>query len=85
MAKTITLRLSDESYVMFVEWAKAENRSIANLIETIAPRRLTEEMFVSPEENTDILADEALLNRLRKGSEQALCVSVCSSERNERA
>ena len=67
---------SDESYTMFVEWAKAKNRSIASLIETMALRRLAEEMFVSAEENADILADETLLNRLRKGSEQALYVSV---------
>ncbi len=74
MPKTIILRFSDESYTMFVEWAKAKNRSIANLIETMALRRLAEEMFVSPEKNADILADEVLLDRLRKGSEQALCV-----------
>ena len=36
MAKTVTLRLNEEVYKIFVEAARAENRSLSNLIETAA-------------------------------------------------
>ena len=34
MSKTVTIRLKEDVYKIFVEAARAENRSISNLIET---------------------------------------------------
>jgi predicted transcriptional regulator len=47
MAKTVTLRLDDEVYDLFVAAAKAENRPLSNLIETAALSRIREQRFVS--------------------------------------
>ncbi|MDX8411979.1 MAG: hypothetical protein R8K46_08970 [Mariprofundaceae bacterium] len=71
MAKTITLRLNDDTYAMFSEWAQSENRSVANLIETMARRRFEEGMFASGEEMAEIYTDENLVRRLTEGSVQA--------------
>ena len=71
MPKTITLRLSDEDYHKFLAYAAADNRTIANAIETLAGRQLLESLFVDQFEMEEILADKALLKRLKTGSEQA--------------
>lgn len=71
MSKTLTLRLDDESYQLFAAAAKAENRSIANLIETAALSRLRELEFVDDFEMAEIRSNESLLERLKRGSEDA--------------
>jgi hypothetical protein len=71
MPKTITLRLSDEDYQKFSNFAKADNRPIANAIETLALRQLEEFIFVSAFEMDEILSDESLKKRLKAGSKQA--------------
>ena len=71
MAKTVTLRLNDESYNAFLEASKAENRSIANLIETAALTKIRELQFVDDVEMAEILASEDLLKRLKQGSKEA--------------
>ena len=71
MAKTVTLRLNDESYNAFLEASKAENRSIANLIETAALTKIRELQFVDDVEMAEILANEDLLKRLKQGSKEA--------------
>ncbi len=71
MPKTITLRLSDEDYAAFAAYAAAENRNLANAIETLALRQLEETIFVDPAEMEGILRDSDLLRRLKTGSEQA--------------
>ena len=40
MSKTVTLRLKNEIYNIFLEMAKAENRSLFNLIETAALNKM---------------------------------------------
>lgn len=72
MAKTVTLRLSDEDYERFLRFAQADNRPIANAIETLALRQLDEVLFVDPYEMAGILSDESLLKRMKAGSGQAL-------------
>jgi uncharacterized protein (DUF1778 family) len=67
----LTLRLDDESYRLFAEAARAENRSIANLIQTAALLRLREEQFVDDAEMAEIAANERLLGRLEAGSRDA--------------
>ncbi len=71
MAKTVTLRLNDESYNVFLEASKAENRSIANLIESAALTKIRELQFVDDVEMAEILANEDLLKRIKQGSKEA--------------
>lgn len=71
MAKTLTLRVDDETYRRLAEAAEAEGRSIANLIETAAVERLREQQFVDDAELADIEANERLVARLKKGSRDA--------------
>jgi len=71
MPKTVTLRLKDEIYNAFLEASRAENRSIANLIETAALAKIHEMQFVDDVEMAEILANEDLLKRIKKGSREA--------------
>ena len=71
MTRTVTLRLGEEVYEEFREAAAAEGRTLSNLIETAALARIRERQFVGDEEMTEILSDDALLGRLKAGSQQA--------------
>jgi hypothetical protein len=71
MAKTVTLRLQEEVYNVFLEAAKAENRPLSNLIETAALSRIREQQFVDDAEMSEIMANENLLRRLKKGARDA--------------
>jgi predicted transcriptional regulator len=71
MPKTITIRLKDEAYRELKRRAEAANRAISNLIETAALRYVHEADFVSEDEMAGIVADEALVKRLRRGSREA--------------
>lgn len=71
MSKTITLRLKDEIYNIFLETAKAENRSISNLIETAALNKIREQQFVDDLEMAEILSNQDLLRRIKEGSNEA--------------
>jgi len=72
MPKTITLRLSDEDYQRFLSFARADNRPIANAIETLALRQLDEVLFVDSYEMDEIISDENLLKRMKNGHDQTL-------------
>jgi len=71
MPKTVTLRLDDRVYEELREAAAAENRPLSNLIETAALSRIRESRFVDDAEMAEILGNERLLARMRRGSEQA--------------
>ena len=71
MSKTITLRLKDEVYNIFRETAKAENRTISNLIETAALNKIREQQFVDDVEMAEILSNKDLLRRIKEGSDEA--------------
>ncbi len=71
MPKTITLRVADEVYGRLAAAAKAERRPLANLIETLALRKLDEDIFADPIEMDEILADPELARRLERGTAQA--------------
>lgn len=71
MARTITLRLDDEVYQILSEAARAERRSLANLIETAALNRIREEQFVDDLEMAEIRVSENLIKRLQNGSKDA--------------
>ena len=71
MAKTVTLRLKEDVYKIFVEAARAENRSISNLIETAALNKVREQQFVDDAEMAEILSDENLVARITQGTREA--------------
>jgi len=55
MPKTITLRVADEVYGRLAAAAKAERRPLANLIETLALRKLDEDIFADLIEMDEIM------------------------------
>jgi predicted CopG family antitoxin len=71
MYKTVTLRLKDDVYKIFAQMAKAENRSLSNLIETAALKNIRERQFVDDIELAEILSNDELLKRLKEGSSEA--------------
>ncbi len=71
MPKTITLRLSDEIYRKFSDVATEDHRSISNLIETLALKKLDEDMLVDDFEMEEIFANTKLIKKLEKGHSQA--------------
>jgi predicted transcriptional regulator len=71
MSRIVTLRLKDDVYRELREAATAENRPLSNLIETAAVSRIREERFVDDAEMAEILGNEKLLARLKKGARQA--------------
>ena len=52
--------------------ARAHHRPLANAIETLARRQLDEFLFVDSYEMDEIMSDENLLKRMRRGHDQAL-------------
>jgi len=71
MSKTITLRISEDNYNLLKAYAKSENRKLSNALETLAMKRLEDELFVDRFEMDGILADRDLLDRLKTGHAQA--------------
>jgi hypothetical protein len=71
MSKTVTLRISEDNYNLLKAYAKSENRKLSNALETLAMKRLEEELFVDRFEMDGILADRDLLDRLKTGHAQA--------------
>ncbi len=71
MPKTITLRLSDKVYEKLNQAAAEDNRSIANLIETLALKKLDEEALADDFEMEEIFSNTGLLRKLERGHSQA--------------
>jgi len=71
MPKTITLRLSDKMYEQFNQAAVEDNRSIANVIETLALKKLEEEMLADDFEMEEIFSNTRLLKKLERGHSHA--------------
>lgn len=71
MSKTITLRISEDHYEAFKQYAKTENRKISNAIETLAMKELENSLFTDSFETEGILSDENLLERIKAGVKQA--------------
>jgi hypothetical protein len=69
MSKTVTIRLSEEEYVLFAKAAEAVKRPISNLINYLAQQKLEEDLFVDQIEMDEILGNKNLAESLRKGSE----------------
>ena len=71
MSKTVTLRLEEEVYKTFLEAARVEKRSLSSLIQTAALDRIRESQFVDDLELAEILANERLVKRIKRGSRDA--------------
>lgn len=67
MAKTVTLRIDDDTYNLIKIAATGERRSISNFIEFATMAYLKEESFISDSEMDEILANETLLKELQSG------------------
>jgi uncharacterized protein (DUF1778 family) len=65
MAKTITIRLDDETYNIIRSAAEGQMRSISNFIEHATLSYLTEEAFVSEAEMDQLLSDRELVETLK--------------------
>jgi hypothetical protein len=70
--KAITLRLSDKVYEKFDKAATEDNRSIANLIETLALKKLDEEILADDFEMEEIFSNEGLIKKLERGHKDAV-------------
>lgn len=66
MAKTITIRIDDDTYRLIKKAAEGEKRSISNFIEYATISFLTEESFVTDSEMEEILQNEELLKSFTK-------------------
>jgi hypothetical protein len=51
--------------------AKVEKRSLSNMIEILALKKLDEDIFVDQIEMDEILANTELMKKLQRGSKQA--------------
>lgn len=71
MAKTVTMRLDDDTYEKLKAAASAERRSLANLIETAALRHLEESSFMDDSEVREVFSNSDLMKRLKSGHAQA--------------
>lgn len=72
MSRSITIQLDDDAYKKFHEMAVEVNRSVSNLIETLALNKLEEELFTDTFETSEILSNKSLLARLKKGHQHAM-------------
>ena len=71
MSKTVTIRLSEEEYILFTKAAEAVKRPISNLINYLAQQKLEEDLFVDQIEMDEILGNKDLVESLKKGSKDA--------------
>ncbi len=68
MSKTVTIRLTEEEYILFSKAAEAVKRPISNLINYLAQQKLEEDLFVDQIEMDEILGNKNLVESLRQGS-----------------
>ncbi|HRZ28518.1 MAG TPA: CopG family transcriptional regulator [Spirochaetota bacterium] len=65
--KTITVRVDDDVYNILKKAADGERRTISNFIENASLSYLTNEIYVSDYEMSDIMKDARLVSGIRKG------------------
>jgi uncharacterized protein (DUF1778 family) len=70
MAKTVTVRIDDDTYKLIKNAAAGERRTISNYMEYATLSFLAEEAFVSEDEMEEILKDKELLKRLKQGESE---------------
>lgn len=70
MAKTVTLRIDDDTYGLIKLAATGEKRSISNFIEYATMAYLAEESFVTDSEMDEIMNNEKLLKNIIQASNE---------------
>ena len=70
MAKTITLRLSDDVYTMFKTAANGTHRTMSNFLEFAALSYLSVDAFVADSEMKKITDDKKLIESLKLGEKE---------------
>ncbi|MFH1825406.1 MAG: DUF6290 family protein [Candidatus Firestonebacteria bacterium] len=71
MSKVITLRLSEEEYREISATAEIERRPISNFITTVVLKKIEETYYIDPIEMSQIKTDKKLLEKLKKGHNDA--------------
>jgi len=71
MTKIVTMRIDETVLERFMKFAKIENRSLSNFIETATLKYINEVEYVDDFEMKDILNDKELTAKLKKGSDDA--------------
>jgi hypothetical protein len=71
MTKMVTMRIDESTLEKFNQFAKIENRSLSNFIETATLKYITDIEFADNFEMKDIFQDKKLLSKLKKGSKDA--------------
>ena len=71
MSKTVTLRLTEEEYILYAKAAEAVKRPISNLINFLAQQKLEEDLFVGHIEMDEIIGNRSLVEELKQGSKDA--------------
>jgi hypothetical protein len=71
MPKTPTMRLDGTTYETFVRAARAERRSLANLVETAALLHIERTHFADDAEMAEIFSRPGLVKHLKAGSRNA--------------
>jgi len=71
MTKIVTMRINEDVLEKFAEYAKIENRSLSNFIETATLKYINVIEYADDFEMKDILGDEGLTAKLKKGSSDA--------------
>jgi hypothetical protein len=66
MSKTVTLRLNDNIYNMFRNYAVGENRTLSNFIETSVLRFIEHHQFVDEYEMTEIKNNKELNDSINR-------------------
>jgi len=94
MSRTVTLRLDDEIYALFRSYAKNDNRSLSNFIETSALRSIHEHEFVVDAEmadfrkqtvhpvdsHTDLLFNVDRIRTIHRSAKEVVSLSPFSQE-----
>ena len=67
MSKTITLRLNDENYKIYIRLAERDNRPISNFIETAVKRFIEHNIYVDEFEMEEIRSNAELNKSFKRG------------------
>ena len=71
MSKTVMLRLDENTYSLFKNYAESDNRSLSNFIETSTLRYIKEHEFVDDYEMDEINNNAALQTSLKRAHKDA--------------
>ncbi len=66
MSKTVSLRLDEKLYKMFLTLAQKENRTMSNFIETSVLRFIEQSQFVDDYEMGEIISNSELNKSLKR-------------------